>query len=125
MNKLFCYPKTAARIRLTPVLFTWESIPSSQRYHFQLVESEFDKANQLHVDSILNTTSLSLPLHRLGTYEWRVRAENELEVTAFSKGKFSTRNPFAGRSVRLVSPSRGIELKKTFSISLGYFTPCA
>lgn len=72
----------------TEAIFTWEALDDAENYHIQIATPSFENASQIVLDTLIEKTNQtkSLPI---GSYEWRVRAENSEYVTIYTKQHFT------------------------------------
>jgi hypothetical protein len=69
------------------VTFFWESVNHADNYSFQIVAGDFDAPDLLIIDTLINTTKLTLDLALVldsGTFQWGVSAINSYYNTPYS-----------------------------------------
>jgi len=67
----------------TSVNFSWESLDFSETYQLQIALPNFDTAEVIVEDTIINTTSYVKDLE-VAQYQWRVRALNSAYQTQYT-----------------------------------------
>lgn len=72
----------------TQVNFSWEALKDAEAYQVQVATPNFENAQQIVIDSILERTSLMTNLD-YKAYEWRVRGLNSGYKTGYSSQNFS------------------------------------
>lgn len=81
-------PTDTAVLNITNINFSWNAVEDAEQYKLQIANSNFEMANQIVLDTTITTTSFNQTLE-LGSYQWRVRAENSDYQTAYSSQSFT------------------------------------
>ena len=81
-------PSNGSSLNSTMVNFNWEALEGADQYHIQVATPRFNNANQILVDQRTNQPFITATLVATSTYEWRVRAENNNSVSAYSSAQF-------------------------------------
>jgi len=81
-------PSDTSVLTATDINFSWSSIDDAQYYKLQIATPNFEAASQIVLDTTIAATSFSKTLV-LGTYEWRVRAENSEYQTTYTTQNFT------------------------------------
>jgi len=73
------------------VTFTWNPIMGATNYRLQIAFPDFDTAEQVVINDILNSDviSQSYDLEDNTSYEWRIKAMNTISETTYSTSSFS------------------------------------
>jgi len=99
-------PADGASLDFTSINFNWTAIEDASQYRFQLATPDFDNANQILEDIVLDSiTQYTLVLNE-NEYQWRVQALNNAYKTEFSEASFSvvSNNDFSSNTVLLNAP---------------------
>ena len=59
----------------TSINFAWNGVEDADTYQLQIATPDFETATQIVLDTTITTTNFTKALD-LGSYQWRVRAEN-------------------------------------------------
>ena len=84
-------PTNEATLNTSSLNFNWESIEDAETYHIQIATPNFNQAQQIVNDSIVNTLNFSTTLDP-NIYQWRVRGENSAYQTSYTIQNFSIEN---------------------------------
>lgn len=106
-------PAQSANLKSSSLLFSWDAFKNALQYRFQLVQTDFGQAQVFLYDSILTQPHLNLKLQDTGTYSWRVRAEQNDALSAYSTRTFKIQDPFSGEALELLSPENNSRLNDT------------
>jgi len=74
-------------VNTSNVSFNWTKLQDSISYRVQVAQPNFSVAQQLLIDSVVTTTSVTKTLED-GNYEWRVQAFNTAYETPFTLAGF-------------------------------------
>ncbi len=95
------------------VKLDWESLDGATGYQVQVARPNFDQATLVVKDTTVKGTTVSLNLEN-GPYEWRIRGENALYRTPYTKNAFvvnrSDENNISGKTVNLLAPAENTVL---------------
>lgn len=80
-------PTNGSVIDTTLVMFNWEATSEVENYHLQVATPTFENASQIIVDTLLTKTNYTNTL-KVGSFEWRIRAENSNYETVYSTSRF-------------------------------------
>lgn len=75
-------------INETNINFSWNTVEDADTYKLQIATPDFEVATQIVLDTTITTTNFSKVLD-LGTYQWRVRAENSDYQTNYTTQSFT------------------------------------
>lgn len=104
-------PADSTSITTTNVTFWWEDIEDATQYNIQVVSPSFHSVQKLWYDSIVSTNKINFELTP-GSFEWRVKALNDVSETDFTTNAFridSTQN-LSNQTIILFSPTNGSAL---------------
>ena len=62
-------------INETNINFSWNTVEDADTYKLQIATPNFEEATQIVLDTTITNTNFTKTLD-LGSYQWRVRAEN-------------------------------------------------
>lgn len=108
-------PTTDTIQKETKVVFAWENLPNATRYHIQIDTVNFDET-QLLVSANASTNRFIHTFQREGTYQWRVRAENDAQVSMWSAIRTLSIDYTAPEKVQLLSPANNQTVKKPVNL---------
>jgi hypothetical protein len=93
--------------------FWWTEIEGATDYRLQIVTPSFDSSEVLILDTLISKDKFSKVLFP-SDFEWRVRAENNVFKTDWSKGflYILSTDDLTRQTVNLISPSSITNLKK-------------
>lgn len=94
-------PRNNSLIKASTIFFSWTKVEGATTYEVQLATPNFESAQQIIFNSIVEEISYSDDLLP-GDYEWRVRAVNSGYSTAFASALFTVESNEAFSSNRLV-----------------------
>lgn len=88
------------------VSFKWEEVPYADEYHLQVASPGFDNPAFVAVDTITIISSIDLVLSP-DTYQWRIRAENNISHTDYYSRSLVVLEPMDISSLfpQLISPA--------------------
>ena len=81
-------PVNNSQLTAGVIFFDWQPVEGARSYTIQITQPNFNQAEQLllqQTDSITNT-SLNITA---GTYQWRVRAENDAFTSPYTTQTFT------------------------------------
>ena len=87
-NVVIIAPSENAALVASPIRFTWEAITDADGHRVQIVRPDFENAEQLILDSLVTGTAITQTL-AVGSYQWRIRAENSGFNTPYTVSTFS------------------------------------
>jgi len=70
------------------VNFSWTLVQDAERYTLQIATPNFETATQIVLDTTVTTNNF-IKILDIGSYEWRVRAENSDYQTIYIMQNFS------------------------------------
>lgn len=98
-------PQDQAHLDSYTPTFWWEAVEGALQYNIQIVSPDFNAANMLVVDSVINSNKFTISL-KPGTYQWRVRAMNGSSATGFTTRSLTIdTSSLANQQVQLSSPA--------------------
>ncbi len=111
-------PADGSRVENTSVNFSWDAVDQATGYRLQIARPNFENASQIVEDTTVTATTFNTTLLN-NAYEWRVRAQNSNNATAYTQASFSVieSEDFSARQVVLSSPADNTKLNTT-TISL-------
>lgn len=77
-------PEDALETNETDIDFLWQSLGNVNNYHFQLASPDFSSNSFILEDEQMSDNFFLATLSE-GTYQWRVRGENDLSVTLYTQ----------------------------------------
>lgn len=91
------------------VSFRWEEVPHARHYHLQVARPDFITPSSFPLDSVLTTNTFTFTFAP-GSYQWRVRAENENSHTEWYTRPFTilSSESLDGQVPVLVSPAHNL-----------------
>lgn len=100
-------------------LFWWEEIQGAENYHLQIVRPSFTSIQQLLLDTLVAGDRFYFSLQP-GTYQWRVRAQNNAGNTAYTTNTITIDSTLdlTSQAVQLIAPANNAtvnNLTQTFS----------
>jgi|WetSurMetagenome_2_1015567.scaffolds.fasta_scaffold202426_1 hypothetical protein len=107
-------PADGIETELVTQTFTWDELDGASSYHLMVVTPDFAAAESLILDTIVTTTYFEKTLVP-GSYEWRVRGENNAYKTDWSSAKFViySSGDLTRQTVLLSSPAENYFTNKT------------
>jgi len=95
-------------------VFRWEELDGASSYRLMIVTPDFKNAGALILDTLIATNYFEKTLTP-GSFEWRVRGENDAFKTGWSSGVFTifSTDDLTHQSIRLLSPSVNYFTNKT------------
>jgi hypothetical protein len=99
-------PVTGDTVSSYSQLFWWEEIEGAEEYHLQIVKPSFSSIQQLVLDTTVQTDRFSFTLQP-GTYQWRVRAQNNAGYTEYTVNTLTVDSTLdlTSQTVQLISPA--------------------
>lgn len=70
------------------IFFDWQPVEGARSYTIQVAQPNFDQTEQLLLQQTDSITSASLNMTS-GTYQWRVRAENDAFTSPYTTQTFT------------------------------------
>ncbi|WP_321515382.1 hypothetical protein [Marinifilum fragile] len=85
--------------------FWWEYLDGATKYRLQIVRPSFDGAISLELDTLITENRFLFSLYP-GDFQWRVRAENEAYVSAYTTYSITIEEPknISEQKIVLISP---------------------
>lgn len=81
-------PTDGVILTSTSVTFNWNAIENAENYRLQIATPTFAEAQQIVTDSLTSDLSFTTILE-VGSYQWRVRAENSDYQTVYTSQSFT------------------------------------
>lgn len=81
-------PTDGVTLSTTMVTFNWNAVDNADNYELQIATPSFSAAQQIVVDSITTSLSITETLP-VGDYEWQLRAENSEFQTEYTTQGFT------------------------------------
>lgn len=81
-------PANGSVVNTESVQFNWEGVEGATSYRIQIANPDFENASQILVDSTTDVLSFSERITP-GSYQWRVRAQNDGHQTLYTTASFS------------------------------------
>ena len=75
-------------LTIIDINFSWNAIEDAEQYRLQIATPDFETATQVVLDTTIVNSNFTQTLE-LGSYQWRVRAENSEYQTAFTTQSFT------------------------------------
>lgn len=100
----------------TNVTFSWESVTEATSYRFQIAFPNFENPEQLVIDQSFDMAgSQSFDLEDNTSYQWRVKALNEISETAYTTRDVSINitEDLSEQTVIIVAPENAFETQET------------
>lgn len=72
----------------TTIAFNWEALNGATDYKLQIATPNFNNANQILKDTLLQNNNFSIDSLPINSYEWRVNALNSVYETTFTTNGF-------------------------------------
>jgi len=72
----------------TEVNFSWDLIEDAEQYKLQIATPNFETATQIVLDTTIASSNFTRTLE-LGSYQWRIRAENSDYQTLYTTQSFN------------------------------------
>lgn len=106
MGVVLLAPASGYSSAVNQISFRWEEVPHAARYHLQVARPGLANPDSYPLDSLLTATSFTFSFSP-GSYEWRLRAENENSHTDWYSRAFTviSTGSLTGLVPVLVSPS--------------------
>lgn len=106
-------PKEGAVLSMSVVTFAWEDMEDASAYNIQIVSPSFESAQILWYDSLVYSNKVGFVLDP-GSFEWRVRAINDVSETKYSVAKFriDSTMDLSQQKIILYSPVDGMYVNK-------------
>ncbi len=85
--------------------FWWEELEPAKTYRLQIASPDFSSPQALHLDTLVGSNQFQHTLEP-GTYEWRVRAENNSSYTPYTTNQLTidSTNDLTAISLQLYQP---------------------
>ena len=85
---LLVNPTNGASLNDSTVNFLWQELEEATEYKLQVASPDFTNSSFIEINENLTSDNYAVQLSA-GTYKWRVRAENDISVSAYSEGNFT------------------------------------
>ena len=94
------------------VIFSWEDDEAIEGFRLQVATPNFSSAQQIFIDTLLDSNSYKDSLVYNKDYEWRLRGENSLYSTPYFSANFSinSQNNISEEIIQLYTPNGNILL---------------
>lgn len=111
-------PSDGSILNNNEVRFSWDEIEEATAYRIQVANPNFEEANQILLDSVIQEDTLGNVVNRIdqtlsnGNYAWRIKAMNSDFETSFSSSGFTVDaeedlDLIAPNVPTLISPANG------------------
>ncbi|MDB4325265.1 hypothetical protein N9960_01925 [Flavobacteriaceae bacterium] len=103
-------PQDGTELNFTSINFNWSSVQEARGYNFQLASPNFENANQIIEDIVVDSITQFSTTLSINEYEWRVRAINDSYQTQYSAAKFSviSNEYFQDNVITILTPSENV-----------------
>ena len=116
---LLVSPSDNTTINDNPVRLLWQSLSAATQYHVQVASPDFTNSTFIIVDDTTTNDYLDVSNLADDTYQWRVKAVNNISETAYTSSNFTVdRTP--PTAATLISPSDGSIFFLNNSITLNW-----